>query len=451
MTDYQFQINFLPTNLKNIDLNTVKYKDNEKGNENNKDNKETDYYYLSADFFNHNHPVNVFLDNNKMYYTTEKLFIIGDLNGSENPSEATLVIYLKSASDYGENKPSQVYMCYPLKSSKINSKQNVDEILSILNKETNSLDLNSILYNYNDNYELSIESNNTTDTFVYIFKNTFSVFNLATYLTDLTEEDDNKNTKSKSSKKKKPDIRTPKVDVQWLTYISQETAQGNKKRTPFDLSILNNDSIENPPISTKGIINEGLTNEEQIYIQCSPVGASEETTPMKLTNPKESPGNSENTLKMYSMLFVTIMVVISSVWAFSNIINRLLSFDFKRIIGIDGSNDPPNPLIMYLFFVMDMFPVVSGLLLNTFGFSNLTRKYLKSGQFIPDTKEKKIQYFKRIFFALLYVFVVMKLSSHGKTTDWMFLFGILILIFSQMLFFIIMSRTTMTNLAKMSY
>lgn len=407
---------------------------NRKRNKNNNKNVKdgTKYYYVTAKFFNHNHPANLYISSNNIYYTTEELYIVGSLDSPEDKSKATLIFYLKSASDYGDRKPSHVYMCFRLQSSNVNSKTNVDEVVNIIKKDINALDFNTTLSQFgNLTFSKMTKVNQTTETYVYIFNQVFDVHNLETVLDKLG------NNKGKAK---------------WLTVKKQKDGQRNRtmgSSKPFDLEILVPDA--NKPLNdktVKAVIDRNMTNEEKIYIKCAPAGASKETVPMKLVS--SSKKNDSSQLQIYTTLFASVMIVMIIVWSNQKIIYNLLTNDFKKIIGIDGSQDPPYPLIMFAFFLIDMIPWISGILLNSLGNSNLMRDYQKNGHFfVQEDKKDTIKLAVRMLFMFLYVGIIYELSNSVKKANWLVILVFLVLLFSQMLFFTVMWRTTRVEIERL--
>ena len=366
----------------------------------------------------------------KKYYMAENLYVFGAYN--EN-SDMTLVIKLipmtKNLDSDNPPKPSQAYLCFPLKNSddkNLANTQIIDLIRNDIEKPPTSLNLNKLLKDEALNFTCikNTEHDYEKDIYVYVLKEQLEVYNL---------------------------MKAFPSDYKWLTHKNQATS--NYPKEPFDLSILHttnpnykttvSGSIEKMHETFSGMegFKEGATSDvvdiggveipkTGVYIQCKPAGSSKETVPMQMTSPS-SRKNAER--QSFIIMFIVVMLLTVLVFFGQKGIYSMLSPEFKTNIGIqDRQNIEKNdPMTMFVRFLMDAVP----------GMRDDDKKFYK------DIKNASWQRFCSWimygFFILSSIFGTIFASKSQKKsgTKYIFLYMFLTLLYVQFLFFILMTRS----------
>lgn len=435
-SEYELQINF-PT----MDVSVLEaYR--------NKVNNDKSYYCYKASI--DNNQTNITINSTSKSYVAQQLFIIGDMTNNNNSltgvfntginsvsgnKSRTLIILLNN-NHQDKDKITQVYMCFPLEPDNTNlSDTNMNQFINDVSsntynfekgmKEKNKklhLNMNSLLSPNSNNLSFTYlidHSNTMVDTYAY-------KYNAPIYIKDL--------------EKIVPSVTTYKNTTGSQSIEYNLLTQDNQPDNPhiiFDLSIFKNAGAN----LVTGVMNTNLSvvDKDQIYIQCTPAGASEETTPMKLVTAK----NDSSQIQSYTTIFITVMVILITVWTNQKMIYSLLSDEFKKRIGIYENPITNSPAEMYMYFFLDSIPWINN------AFFKDQRKYFNLTSFSintdPSKRENAIRLFLRIFFFFLYN-IIFHIIFYTKLHKSNYLFVILTLIFCQFLFFVNVSHADVNTL-----
>jgi len=286
------------------------------------------YYYLSASLDNQNGSSHLFT--NDMHFTLDNLYIVG--TDKISGANATLIISYKSINDFN-NETSIVilYMFIPLNIR--NQNQNNSNVLTGLldaayknQPLTNSIDFNTLF-----NSEL---------------KEGFDDFSYFSYVpnTGITSMDI---------------FMFPKiVDVYFsknFKWITADIQQKLSISNPISLNILN--TAQNTDKTTvSGTLNKNIAQEEQIYIQCAPAGASEETEMVQIDAKNKKEKHNLSFIIIASLVVVMNILIIGM--GYQTIYLLLSAFFIKNVIE-DGRHKRRNsPLEMFFYWIFDLFPHV---------------------------------------------------------------------------------------------
>ena len=351
------EFNFTPVGITNISLNTVVthgiYRD-----ENNKHKK--DYYYLSADLDSSKGKPHLHSSTTNSHYTLENLFVVGPLTHIKNEN-ATLILSFKPTGNNSKNKHSLQYICFPLNIN--GNKKNENFLTGVLNsgagnkKTVTSIDLNEILGSSDDEEEHRFSrlrpEVDMVDIDIYFYSDITEVY----FDASLSE-----------------DTSYPKK----LSWITPEVQEGNHryKSEPVKLSMFVEKTdtetetfttlwdwggkVKEPMETIVGKHNSKLTEEDQIYIQCAPAGASEQTEMVQVS----AKGGSSNETRQLNYLTVGVIVVFINIMfiglGYKAIYNVVSMFFVQNIIEnihekhLDKRRG--SPLNMFMFWAADIFP-----------------------------------------------------------------------------------------------
>jgi hypothetical protein len=226
------------------------------------------YYYLSASLDNQNGSAQFLYKG--MHYTFENLYVVGKINSDTN----NLIISYKSVNDYDNKTPiASLFVLFPLT---ITSESNDTNVISGLidagykkTSSVNSISLNSLLQEPSDStsqkgsYPFShysrVLNSGITNMDIFVYQSTTKVYSAY---------------KSKLAK--------------WLGVENQKFYPKPISLTPLK------DTLKNKKPDLKVFLNQNLTKEEQIYIQCAPAGASTHTEVVKVNAKNDSKTDSDN-------------------------------------------------------------------------------------------------------------------------------------------------------------
>jgi len=439
-SEYELQINF-PT----VDVSILEaYR--------NKINDDKTYYCYKGSIANTQTNVTINSGSTSKPYAAQQLFIVGDMKDNNSSitgvmnlgtnsitgNQSRTLIILMNENSTVKDKNKQLFLCFPLEPDKANmSDPNMNQFINDVSLNTYNIENSKI--NSNKKLHLNINSllapNSNNLYFTYLSTKIGSVdasiykYNESIYIKDLE-----KIIASETNFKAKINASTVSVNYKLLSEDNQPDT-----RVIFDLSIFKTNSTGSKIVS--GVMNSSLNevDQDQIYIQCTPAGASEETTPMKLVTAK----NDSSQIQSYTTIFITVMVILITVWTNQKMIYGLLSDEFKKRIGIYENPITNSPAEMYMYFFLDSIPWINN------AFFKEQRKYFNLTSFSintdPSKRENAIRLFLRIFFFFLYNNIFHTIF-YTKLHMSNYLFVILTLIFCQFLFFVNVSHADVNTL-----
>jgi len=359
------EFNFSSTGIKNISLNKINYTQNneEEENESKGSSEKTQYHYLTADLDNHNGSPALYSQSSKIFYTLEKLFIVGPLSDKRREN-ATLILSFKSINNNNsKSKPSLQYMCFPLD---INTNiKNEHFLTGVLNGAGNNtisaVDLSELVPTSGNNkykFELLQPVNDMIDIDIYFYSEITSV-----YFDPSLEDSSN----SKSLLWITPDIQTETnkfEPVKLISFVDNSSSNKGEDKDNFTTLWDWEGGIREPMETVTGSYNTNLSQEEQIYIQCAPAGASEETEMVHTNAKKGAKGGSSNDNGNLSFLIIATMVIITNILLVGlgyKMVYRLLSkFFVENVIESHSSKHADrrrtNPFEMFLYWLADLIP-----------------------------------------------------------------------------------------------
>lgn len=415
VNDNSFNFISVSYNNSNTDNNTI----NLLINANNNSTYSVDYFYIIGNLSSYkdskNTNINKFFDT---YY---------DKKVKNNKIKNNLLLHLNLRSNSDVVKVSQAFMCFPL--VHIDNSGGNNDIYNILSSNTDAdtsesnyylnnitsqlpeLESKKITLNMNDlinknDFSVIIDTSDPNiDNYLYFYNHVFSVYKLNSFQTG---EYSWINKFDKTLNKANPDIQS---------FFKTLNSPSNSKSISTSTTVT----------STKEKIMDG----DQIYINCAPAGASEETVPTNQGSNKNP--NDPTHSNVYIMMFFTVMISMGLVYTNQELIYNSLSDPFKKTIGISSdSKKETNLVMMYLKFIIDTVPYLGEWINNSVFFdeSNKINRDYK----VPTTIATRIAFFIFYFLILFFTFY-QKSSTEIKQA---FMFVLLILIFSQLLFFTLM-------------
>jgi len=363
------EFHFSSTGIKNISLHNVNYdenkdtdNDNSKKSKNEKDNEISNgYHYLTADLDNHSGSPHLYSHVRKLFYTLENLCIVGPLTNKNNEN-ATLILSLKSINDHSSHsKPSMQYICFPLN---INTNANNENFLTgVLNgagsKKISAIDLSELIPSSGKNeysFQYLHPENDMIDIDIYFYSTLTKVY----YDPTLENASNPKNLKwitvdvQTDTKKFEP--------VKLKLFMDNPIPDTDEQKESFT-TLWDWGTVKEPMETVIGTQNENLSQEEQIYIQCAPAGASEKTE-MVHTSAKDGKGGKHNETANLSFLVIGTITIITNILLVGlgyKMIYRVLSkFFVSNIIESHSSKHADkrrgNPFEMFLYWLADIIP-----------------------------------------------------------------------------------------------
>jgi hypothetical protein len=489
MSDIEYH--FPPVSIKNIDMKTVsirnKKKSNDgnsggqgnkggkggKGGKNNDDDDDTNeiYYYLTSELDSNNGSPNLYSHDTKLFYTLENLFIVGPIS-NKNDTDATMILSFKSIDDHNpKTKPSSQYMCFPLNlTNKSSDEHFLTGVLGSVDKPLiSAIDLKEMFFKPTNKeiqlkkkneqlFESFSPSNNMIDIFVHVYPDVTKVFYDPFLLDDPT--------KDKRKGKKGGGLKNPSKH-KWITADVQhdmdryepvklsffmnnpekdddDDDDGRKKKGKDNFTTLWNwqNTIE-PMETVTAAENEKLSTEEQIYIQCAPAGASEQTE-MVYTSARTKKNKDKDSSHM-SMIIVSLVVIFINLIAvgiaYPSIYGVTSQFFRNNIIekrSIKEDDKRRDAFEMFAYWVADLFPHEMSTSVHNGLWGEGNKRNNENGEMLVRCGTL---FFYLVFF-LMFVFGLKK-----RNTEIMHLsiFVILILVFDLFLFFIQISNMTYSS------
>jgi hypothetical protein len=294
-----------------------------------------------------------------LFYTLENLYVVGPLLNKKKEN-ATLILSFKSINDHNsKTKPSMQYMCFPLN---INRNQKNENFLTGLfnasgNKTLSAIDLSDLIPSSNNNeytFNHLQPDNDMIDIDIYFYSNITNVYY------DPSLEDKNN---PKAYKWITPDIQTDLNSFEPVKLsIFMDNPIENDDKENFT-TLWDWEPVRESMKTVKGTHNTNLSEEEQIYIQCAPAGASQHTE-MVHSSAKGGKGGKRkenNNLSFLVMGTVVIIVNILIVGLGYKMVYLVLSkFFVENVIESHGSKHADkrrgNPFEMFLYWIADIVP-----------------------------------------------------------------------------------------------
>jgi hypothetical protein len=387
------------------------------------------YHYLTADLDNHSGSPNLYSHIRKLFYTLENLCIVGPLSNKKTEN-ANLILSFKSINDYNsKSKPSMQYMCFPLN---INTNANNEHFLTGVlngasNKTISAVDLSELIPSSGNNeykFEHLHPKNDMIDIDIYFYSKVTSV-----YYDPSLENASN----PKSLKWITPDVQsdTNKFEpVKLKFFMDNPTSNKNNNDDNFT-TLWDWEPVKESMETIKATKNDNLSEEEQIYIQCAPAGASEQTEMVHTSAKKNSKkGGSHNENSNLSFLIIGTIVIIINILVVGlgyKMVYRVLSrFFIENVIESRSSKHADkrrgNPFEMFLYWLADIIP---HFLQIQWGEGNKR-----------TSSESLIRVFVYAFYAFLVLTVLYSLKTKNMSMFHFALFIIAIYVFDVFFFFI---------------
>jgi len=356
------------------------------------------YYYLTANLDNRNGSSQLFY--NKLHYTFQNIYIVGKTN-SNSGANANLIISYKSINDFDNKTPATIlYVFFPLNISNTNS-SNTNVITGLLdaaykrNSLINSIDFSSLFRNelygsvYKFNHYDYLPGSAIANIDVFVFTEPVNVYFSQRY--------------------------------NWITQDIQSKTQTSD---PITLSTLNNALNDTKKTDLKGLFNRSLTKEEQIYIQCAPAGASEQTQAVKVDATKSSKKDTDNLSLLISATVVIVVNILIIGLGYGSIYGLLSKFFVRNVIENGRSQRRDSPLSMFLMWILDNGPHFE--FMNS-AWNNQSR----------TSSEKLIRVFVFAFYTLILVMILYGYNTRGKRNLVHIAFYILFIFIADVFFFFI--------------
>jgi hypothetical protein len=116
------------------------------------------------------------------------------------------------------------------------------------------------------------------------------------------------------------------------------------------------DTLKSKKTELNGLLNQNLTKEEQIYIQCAPAGASTQTQAVKVDATKSSKTDSDNLSLLISATVVIVVNILIIGLGYGSIYGLLSKFFVRNVIENGRSQRRDSPLAMFLMWILDNGP-----------------------------------------------------------------------------------------------
>jgi parvulin-like peptidyl-prolyl isomerase len=390
------------------------------------------FHYLTANLQNNNGSPNLYSFKNKLFYTLENLYIVGPFS-SRKGENASLILFFKSINDYKSNKkPSTQYMCFPLNINTNSS--NANFITGILNgagnKTVTAIDLKELLPQNTNQYSFQhlTPKNDLLKIDIYFYSNVIPVY----YDPSLVN-------KSQSN------------SYNWITYDIQNDLNSFE---PVNLSMFMNklnidseegeeesfttlwnwEAIREPMQTVIATQNMNLSQDEQIYIQCSPAGASDETEMVHIKSKGHRNHESNNMVFMIITMIVIFVNIFVVGFGYKVIFKFLSGFFVKNVIESrysKHSDKRRSAFEMFLFWVLDLIPHFLDI---QWGEEN-----------VRTTSERLIRIYMYLIYGILFFMYLFAMHYNNVTLMHFSLFLILLFVFDIFLFFLQIRNLSQVN------
>ena len=360
------------------------------------------YYYLSARLDNQNGSAQFLYKG--MYYTFENLYIVGNIVDQDTSDTKYLIISYKTINDYNNKTPvATLFVLFPLTiTTDINDTNVISGLIEAGKKKTslvNSVFLNSLL-----------ENSTSTNKGLYKFSHYNRVLNSGITNMNILRYEKTINVYVNSS-------TTPKI-TKWLDVGTQKTYS-----KPISLTTLR-DTLKNKKNDFVGLLNQNLTKEEQIYIQCAPAGASTQTKAVKVDATKSSKKDSDNLSLLISATVIIVVNILVIGIGYTSIYGLLSRFFVRNVIENGHHKRRDSPLDMFLMWILDNGPHFE--FVNS-AWNNQTR----------TSAEKLIRVFVFAFYTMILVMILYGYNTKGKRNLVHLAFYILFIYIADVFFFFI--------------
>ena len=359
----------------------------------------------------------------KISYTFTKICIVGKTSKND-VANANLIISLNAINNKNNGEPiNTAYVIFPLIITKDKNKKNanpdITNLLTITNEKNKkvSIDFKTLLtsniikkgqsipfdiYEYKD--KVSVEKINVN---IFVCSKINEVF----YPLKL---------RWINEKIQKIIGNTYPINLSTL-----KAALNPKNKIKEGFSNKENFSIREPLIEgSTGMYDPNLFQEEQIYIQCAPAGASTQTKAVKVDAKKSSKKDTDNLSLLISVTVIIMVNILVIGIGYTSIYGLLSRFFVRNVIENGHHKRRDSPLSMFLMWMLDNGP--------HFEFMNS----LWNGQ-TRTSSEKLIRVFVFAFYTIILVMILYGYNKKGKRNLVHLAFYILFIYIADIFFFFI--------------
>ena len=359
----------------------------------------------------------------KIRYTFTKICIVGKTSKND-VANANLIISFNAINNKNDGKPiNTAYVIFPLNITRDKNDVNVNpDITNLLTKpnEKNkkaSIDFRTLLTSNNIKNGQKVPF----DIYEYKDKDSLQVIKVNIFV---------------CSK-----INSVFIPVK-LRWINKETQKLASTINPIDLLKLNaalnpkneikegfsnkeNFSIREPLIEgSTGIYDSNLFQEEKIYIQCAPAGASTQTQAVKVDAKKSSKKDTDNLSLLISATVIIVVNILIIGLGYTSIYGLLSKFFVRNVIENGHHKRRDSPLSMFLMWMLDNGPHFE--FMNS-AWNNQSR----------TSAEKLIRVFVFTFYTMILIMILYGYNTRGKRNLVHIAFYILFIFIADVFFFFI--------------